>query len=71
MLFRSGIAFFKIEAIPKALKDFIKIAKEWPRYNKSTYIYLFMIYMKINNVSKAIDSVYFIIILVKRGDSYI
>ena len=57
--FHRGIAFFESEANTKALKDFEKIAEEWPKYNKSVYLYLSMIYTKILDYNSAISSVIF------------
>jgi len=55
--FHRGIAYFESGITAKALKDFEKVADEWPKYNKSTFLYLSMIYVKIADISSAIASV--------------
>lgn len=55
--FSRGVAFFELQATAKALQDFEKVAEEWPRYDKSTYLYLSMIYSKIADAGSALASV--------------
>jgi tetratricopeptide (TPR) repeat protein len=55
--FHRGVAYFESDMTAKALKDFEKIAEEWPKYNKSTFLYLSMIYAKITDINSAITSV--------------
>jgi tetratricopeptide (TPR) repeat protein len=55
--FNRGVAYFEFEGITKALRDFERVAEEWPSYNKSTYLYLSMIYSKLGDTSYALSSV--------------
>ena len=57
--FNRGIAYFESDMTTKALSDFEKVSEKWPKYNKSTYLYLSMIYVKISDVNSAISSVLF------------
>jgi len=61
--FNRGVAYFEFEDMTKALRDFEKVAEEWPNYNKSTYLYLSMIYTRIGDTNYALSSVSLLLIL--------
>jgi tetratricopeptide (TPR) repeat protein len=61
--FNRGVAYFEFEDITKALRDFEKVAEEWPSYNKSTYLYLSMIYARLGDTNYALSYVSLLLIL--------
>ena len=60
--FNRGIAYFESDMVAKALVDFEKVADRWPKHNKSTYLYLSVIYVKVSDPESAITSVIVLII---------